>query len=128
MPNTSIKQLEDTLGFFASVATTYNAACELKQWCEDKTQDLLHELELVQHTHHERGKIAQEIATVRQKRRQAKDTIEILDPLFHWTTNHIKEIEGLKRALGDMRKTDARHTNRLYYRRADGDHEIIGGR
>lgn len=96
------------------------------KYCEDKTQDIMHELELVDHTYHERAKLAQELAEVRQQRRVSKNICEILAPLVTWCEKEQSAINGLKRVLGDMRKIDERRDNRLYYKRADGNHEIIG--
>lgn len=127
MTDSPTKQVESVLGFFNDAVSKYNAMCELKTWCEDKTQDILHELELVQHTHNERGRLAKELAEVRRKRRDAKDTIEVLDPLIQWVGNHKKEMDALTKVLGEMRRADNRRENRLYYKRAEGNHEIIGG-
>lgn len=127
MDDNYTKQVESVLGFFNDAVSKYNEMCELKTWCEDKTQDILHELELVQHTHNERGRMAKELVEVRRKRRDAKNAIEVLDPLVQWTTGHKKEIDALTRVLGEMRKADNRCKNRLYYKRAEGNHEIIGG-
>lgn len=100
--------------------------CDQQTWCENKTQDILHELELVPHTFNERGKLAKELTEVRQKRRVAKDAIELLEPLIRWAADHKKSIDALTKVLGDMRKIDNRRENRLYYKRADGNHEVIG--
>lgn len=120
------KQVESILRFFDTVVGQYNEMIDTKDWCENKTQDLLHELELVPHSFNERGKMAKELSEVRQKRRSAKDGIEMLNPLVDWCGKHKSSIDALTRVLGEMRKTCEKQANRLYYKRADGSHEIIG--
>lgn len=90
------------------------AHTELKQ-CDDRTRDILHDLELNDHTYHERGKLTTELVEIRRRRRVAKDTIELLNPLCTWLTNNSKQIHMLESVLGEMRKIDVRHENRMYW-------------
>ena len=90
------------------------AHTELKQ-CDDKTQDILHDLELNEHTYHERGKLTNELVEIRKRRRVAKDTIEILTPLHEWASTQSHALRQLESVLGEMRKIDTRHVNRQYW-------------
>lgn len=120
------KQVEGILDFFIESVERHNEMLITKGWCESKTQDLLHELELVPHSFNERGRIAKELSEVRQKRREAKNLIEMLSPLVDWYEHQQSSVNALKRVLGEMRKAADRQANRLYYKRADDSHEIIG--
>lgn len=107
--------LERILDGFKAAEDEYSSAQAEQKWCDERTQDLLHDLELNHHSYHERGKIATELVTIRQRRRIAKDKIELLLPLCAWMTNNTKSINQLKGVLGDMRKIDVKIKNRLYW-------------
>lgn len=119
------KWVEDVLAGLKRAEEAHKEAMAAEKWCDDKTQDLLHELELVPHTYHERSGIAKELASVRRQRRKAKDAHELLGPLVKWIGAQKSAIDAMTRVLGEMRKIDEKRDNRLYYRRADGNHEII---
>ena len=87
---------------------------ELK-YCDDRTQDILHDLELNEHTYHERGKLTNELIDIRKRRRVAKDTIEILTPLHEWANTQSRALRQLESVLGEMRKIDVKRVNRMYW-------------
>lgn len=110
--------LEQILTQFRDAESALSMAhTELKQ-CDDRTQDILHDLELNDHTYHERGKLTTELVEIRRRRRVAKDTIELLNPLCTWLTNNSKSIHMLESVLGEMRKIDVKHANRMYFPKA----------
>ncbi|CCY68993.1 putative uncharacterized protein [Clostridium sp. CAG:678] len=80
------------------------------------TQDYLHELELSNLNYAEREKIATKLRNVRRERRKAKDYIEICEPLeeFIHNGNNQKFIGKLKEVLGQVRKLEKSHRNRIY--------------
>ena len=90
------------------------AHTELKQ-CDDRTQDILHDLELNDHTYHERGKLTTELVEIRRRRRVAKDTIESLTPLHEWANTQSVALHKLESVLGEMRKIDTKRANRQYW-------------
>lgn len=100
------------------------AHTELKQ-CDDETQDILHDMELNSHTYHERAQLASKLVEVRQKRRVAKNTIELLQPLATWINANAKPIQQLKTVLGDMRKIDVKQANRQYYPKTSSSSERV---
>lgn len=120
------KDIENVLELFRRAKTELSMANDDLKYCDDKTQDYLHELELVNHTYHERGRIAKELAELRQKRRAAKDRIELVTPIVNWAIQYKSSIDGLQRVLGELRKIDARQSNRLYFYRADEKGKTIG--
>lgn len=121
------KDIESVLDLFRKARAELNAANDELKYCDDKTQDYLHELELVGHTYHERGRIAKELAELRQNRRMAKDRIELVTPIVNWAVQYKSAIDGLQRILGEMRKIDEKHANRVYFYRADEKGKMIGG-
>ena len=111
--------VEWTLSMFTKAQQDLDAANNELKFCDDKTQDIMHELELVDHTYHERGRLTTELVTIRKRRRIAKDTIETLLPLTTWILNNTKPVNALKGVLGEMRKIDDKHADRMYYKRTD---------
>ena len=117
--------IDEILKFLESAVKERDAHYTTMHWCEDKTQDIMHELELLPNNYHERARLATELAEVRQRRRAAKDMYERLTPLVEWCDKQRAAVNALTRVLGEMRKIDEKQANRLYYKRADGNHEII---
>lgn len=117
--------IDEILKFLESAVKERDSHYTTMRWCEDKTQDIMHELELLPNNYHERAKLATELAEVRQQRRAAKDMYERLTPLAEWYEKQRTAINALTRVLGEMRKIDEKQANRLYYKRADGSHEVI---
>lgn len=119
------KDVENVLRFFREAEEEAAHAADEQRECEDLQNDILHDLELVDHTHNERGHMGKQLAEIRRKRRVVKDACELLDPLLRWTTIYDKAIKDLQRTLGEMRKIEDRQKNRLYRRKADGKGEVI---
>ena len=102
-----------------------NAEAEL-DYCDRKSQDILHEMELVEHSYHEIAKLGVELIEIRQRRRAAKDVIELLTPVVEWKNEQKVGLQRLNDVIGKMRKIKEKQTHRLYYYRADNIGEIIG--
>jgi hypothetical protein len=117
-----------------NVANFANFVRETKQLCEQHSyalehyescsQDLLHQIELGSSS--ERGKAATRLAKVRKLRRVSKDTIDNFAPLL----SLIETAEGkyfmrrLNEVLGEMRKVERSHSNRIYIPKAISEIEI----
>ena len=99
-----------------SIDRLYNNKLEKLRECDLMTQDYLHGLELTDFNYAERAKIATKLRNVRRKRRKAKDYIEICEPLeeFIHNSNNQKFISKLKEVLGQVRKLEKSHQNRIY--------------
>ncbi|MBR3503820.1 MAG: hypothetical protein IKO07_06200 [Clostridia bacterium] len=120
------KGIEDVLRVFREADEESFQAYEEQKACEDKQNDILHDFELVEHSHNERGHLGKELTQVRRQRRVAKNTLELLAPLCDWISKNQAAINALQRTLGEMRKVEEKQKNRLYRRKADGKGEIIG--
>lgn len=83
------------------------------------TQDYLHKLELDDLNYKDRAKIATQIAKCRCRRRECKDTVEVLEPLIQF----LKSDKGknlfnlLRETLGKTRKVEERMETRTYFPR-----------
>ena len=103
-----------------------NATNEMSE-CDRKQQDILHEMELVDHKYHDLAKLAIELKKVRDRRRIAKNTIELLGPITKWRQEQAGPLTKLYTVIGTMRKTEEKQKNVIYYRRSDdGKGDIIG--
>lgn len=109
-----------------------NAADQLRiaeqelDYCDKKTQDLLHELELVNHSYHENARLCIELKDIRKRRRFAKETIDLLTPVVTWKNEQSGAINRLNKVIGEMRKVDEKRKNAVYYYRADDAGKMIG--
>lgn len=101
------------------------AMADLEYW-DARTQDILHDLELVEHTDTEIVSLGLQLREARRCRRAAKDAIEELTPLAELLENTFAR-KYLTEALGRMRKAEEKHRNRVYFRRTEGKGEMIGG-
>ena len=86
----------------------------IEQDANDETQDLLHALELTELDHEGVATLAKKLKAVRQKRRDAKDTIFQLTPLVKWINDNRSIIKSLERVLGEVRKSEKKANNRFY--------------
>ena len=84
------------------------------KYCDDKTQDILHKLELDSLTYHETAKTAKELEAIRKRRRKAKDEIELLLPITGFLESNKRFIDVLTQVLGEVRKIEKRHGTRRY--------------
>ena len=86
-----------------------------------ETQDLLHYMEL-KNLDVQRGYIAyKELQEVRQKRRQVKDQIEILEPIMALNRMNKPPEKQINATLGEVRKINLRHGGRHYCMRVRKD-------
>lgn len=93
--------------------------------CEKKQQDILHELELVNLSYHERGKLAKELVLTRRRRREFKNQIFLLEPFMTWKEANKKAINDISSVLGQTRKVEERQKSMVYHKKTD-DSIIIG--
>lgn len=114
------KQIEDFLAYLRDTESKYHMAQATEEEKFAETNDLLHRLELQEHSYHEYAKLAKEIAEVRKERRDAKDFISMSDPIIYWIDANKTCIKSLEQLLGDVRKAERATENRIYTPRAKG--------
>lgn len=118
----SSKDVESIIHVFNEALFQFNMAESELEYCDKKTQDILHELELVHHTYHETARLSIELSDIRKRRRAAKEAIDLLKPLVLWKEEESqgnKALSKLSGILGTMRKTEEKQKNAVYYYRAD---------
>ena len=119
--------INDILNFFDDIEISYKNAIEKRNETEAEIQDLLHELELEDLSYHDKGKVVKELTLLRRERREAKYTIQQLDPLLIFKKNNGKALEALGRCYDDVvkqeRLTDPESV--VYNRRTDVIERIL---
>ena len=108
------------------IQTFCNSMEELEkeyEWCKEKmsemdriTQDYLHKLELENLKYDGRAKIATKLTKIRRERREYKDTMMVLEPLYeymksdkgHATLNQLRKVQG------QVRQADERMRRQTY--------------
>ena len=112
------EKLSEFLNFICQVKPEYDYY-DVQADAEAKILDLLHEIELVPHNAFDMVKIYKQLRESRKQRRLAKDSIRELTPLVTWVEDNKKEIEALKRTLGDVRKVEKMEDVRIYLYRTE---------
>ena len=113
------EKLSDFLNFICQAKSEHDYYLGVQAEAEAKILDLLHEIELVPHNAFDMVKIYKQLREVRKERRFAKDSIRELIPLVTWVEDNKKEIEYLKRTLGDVRKAEKAEEGRVYMYRTE---------
>lgn len=113
------EKLSEFLNFICQVKPEYDYYLDVQADAEAKILDLLHEIELVPHNAFDMVKIYKQLRESRKQRRLAKDSIRELTPLVTWVEDNKKEIEALKRTLGDVRKMEKMEDGRIYLYRTE---------
>ena len=108
------KTIEEFLSFLRDSAQIYHIRRAEQEEQEKITQDILHSLELDNLNYRDTAKAATRLREARQKRREAKDAAEELEPIEQYVRNNQPEIKALERLLGDVRKVERKHENRIY--------------
>lgn len=113
------EKLDEFLSFLRECSQEYTVASATETEMNDKTQDLLHCLELNDNKYHELARISKALVAVRQGRREAKDKEMILEPIVDWIQQNGRTIKELERLLGAVRKAERSTEGRIYAPRTD---------
>lgn len=116
------------LTFLRDVVNENQAAKLEEADADNKTQDLLHELELGDNNYHDTAKLAKGLREVRVNRRKAKDTIMITDSIVKWEDTNKRFIELLKQLLGEVRKAEKYVQDRHYAERTSIVDDVLGNK
>lgn len=117
------KQIEQFLQFFRDCEQRYRMAVDDEEEMNRVTQDLLHEIELDEHDYHGYARLSKKLKETRQKRREAKDTIRVMQPIVTWAENNASTLKNIERLLGDVRKAEKSLENRIYSKRSNSKEE-----
>jgi len=95
--------------------------------CDQKTQDILHRMELDNLAKGERNKLATELSKVRKTRRDHKNISEATQPVFEFLQSDKgkKLYDALTEVQGKTKKIENYHANRQYYMRVPTDDKQV---
>lgn len=113
--------ISDFLNFVEQSKKDYTMAVNGEQRQNDLTQDIMHKIELEHLTYGDRAKIVTQLRKVRKDRRGYKDHMELLEPIIKYSEENKRAMELLKQLLGQVRKIETRHENRVYTPRIKQD-------
>lgn len=115
MTDGSISQaIETFLGFLRQCEQSYHMAEADEQEANDETQDILHCLELREHSDEEFLALSKELRETRQKRRTAKDVMNTTQPVLDWLDENRPTVKSMERLLGEVRKAEKNIEGRFY--------------
>ena len=114
MTKISSQQLNDFLAFLREAEQQSNMARADNEEANNETQDILHEIEFGGYDPRKTGRLVKKLGGVRQKRRNAKNTIEITTPILSWCSENKDVVKSLQQLLGDIRKVEHRIETRVY--------------
>ena len=111
--------ISDFLKFLREADTIYAIADRAQKESDNETQDILHSMELDSLSYHERARLSSALSAVRQNRRTAKDTAEIMKPVLEWKEKNRAAVKSLETVLGTVRTIEKEKENRFYVKRTD---------
>ncbi|MCI2056219.1 MAG: hypothetical protein LKJ86_03640 [Oscillibacter sp.] len=113
-------RLSELITFLRSCEKEYQHCQAELQKVQLKEQDLIHYIELYGQDDRYRCHLATELRTVLMSRRAYKDWMEELEPLaaFLSAASKGKLTDELSQVLGDVRKAEKYHRDRVYRPRA----------
>mgnify|MGYP000360447473 CR=1 FL=1 len=117
----SSEYLSEFLRFIESVNKEYSSSYQAVGVADKVTQDYLHQLELGEYSSRQRTATA--LANNLKERRENKDVIAILKPIYDFISTKPQVINELKKILGEVRKQEGNKA-RYYYPRVVEDLEI----
>lgn len=106
--------IENFLSGLRDIEQQNHIAQTAEQEANDEQQDILHDIELVEHTYHEYARLAKDIVAVRKRRRDAKDVIAPTEIILTWMAANKPVITSLERLLGEVRKVERGLQTRSY--------------
>ena len=111
--------ISDFMKFLREADTIYTIADVTQKEADNETQDILHAMELDSLSYHDRSRLSSALSAVRQKRRTAKDTAEIMKPVLEWKEKNRSALKSLETILGTVRTLEKDKDNRFYVKRTD---------
>lgn len=112
-------QISQFLSFIKDCEQRYRMAVDDEEEMNRVTQDILHDIELEEHSYHEFAKLSKQLKEVRENRRKAKDTMKVMLPIVNWAETNANMIKSIERLLGEVRKAEKSLENRVYVKRSN---------
>lgn len=115
-----VNQLQTFMAFAKDVITRYEENQRLWDETDKQTQDILHFIELSENMNAANGyKAYKKLAEVRRNRRQYKNEIDLLQPLYEYLTNNMSVINQLTMIQGKCRNNKETIQLRSYSMRTE---------
>lgn len=107
------------LDWLSEAGRDYHIAVEDERDANAEQQDILHSIELEEHSQHEISQLMTALKEIRQRRREAKKQLERLQPIKEWVDTNYSWRKSMERLLGEVRKAERLVENRSYTYRTD---------
>jgi hypothetical protein len=120
----AIEITEKFLELLTTIDKNYDVLYDEVGRIDRETQDLLHDLEFDTFCGREGYKKAKRIKEIRQRRRELKDTMELVYPLKDYFKNHGKLKIDMHKLTVQMKTVARDQTTRIYIPRVRGDLKI----
>ena len=120
------EQISGFLNFVREAGSQHSMAKQDEEQTYLETQDILHSLEIHDHQYDSLANIAEMLTDVRRRRRAAKDSLAVYEPIAAWVDENKTVLKSLERLLGDVRKAESFQKNRCYVNRTSILEEVGG--
>ncbi len=97
----------------------YRIGVANEEEANQETQDILHSLELEEHSYNETARLGKKLKEVRQKRRAGKDLMDQTARVCEWADGHRQMLKELEQLLGTVRKAERKCGGRIYTPRTE---------
>lgn len=97
----------------------YRIGTANEEEANQETQDILHSLELEEHSYHENARLGKKLGEIRKKRRAGKDLVDQTSSICGWTETHRQTLKELEQLLGIVRKAERKCEGRIYTPRTE---------
>ncbi len=112
-------ELESFLAWLARCEDAYKEAADVLELAEKQEMDIRHYIELEEPTPFEYDCLGIAQRQILKKRREAKDTMQVLEPLMNWIRRNTAGYGGLPKVLRLMRHEEGSLSRRHYTPRTD---------
>ena len=106
-----VKSVDVVAKFLAEITKTEMSVKDVLRRCENRQQDILHEIEFSRLSRREYNLISKELKDVRVERRNAKNLIELLEPFIQ---NNKYTATELTRLANKVRAVKEEQDSRVY--------------
>ena len=113
------KIIADFLALLEYAQERYATAYDEERNANDETQDILHSLEFEWYDTRKAARLARKLSEIRQKRRQAKNDMEIADLIVKFQNGNAGAVKALQRLQGDVQTTMKNQARRDYQFRTE---------
>ena len=112
-------QIKSFLDFLEMSRKSNTAAGVQEIDMDNRTQDILHNIELCENNQYDYIVRGIALKDIRQKRREAKNAKEVTKPIVDWARENTEAIKSLEKLLQATRKIEKRAASRQYQDRTD---------